>query len=217
MKNTIYNKWIIIASFSLNFIILSLFSIWTWKHPTELLDKLFPSRTINIVMLGNSLTGEADWTKQLGRIDVHNSGKGGFITLQLLDDLRGLVFVYKPKICFIEGGINDIDLGVTTEDTFNNFKLMVDSLKANNIIPILSLTLYQHNTDKSKYKIDSLNVFVKKYALENKIDFFDLNEKLSQNHSLKAEYTTDGTHLTKTAYPFWADEIEKILKKYHTN
>ena len=87
MKNTIYNKWIIIASFSLNFIILSLFSIWTWKHPTELLDKLFPSRTINIVMLGNSLTGEADWTKQLGRIDVHNSGKGGFITLQLLDDL----------------------------------------------------------------------------------------------------------------------------------
>lgn len=166
-------------------------------------------------MLGNSLTAGTDWTYQLKRIDVQNSGMRGFITKQLRGITRNYVVKYKPKICFVEGGINDVGFGCTANETFDNFKSIVDTLKANNIIPVLSLTLYQHNNDKSKNKVDSINVLVKKYAIENGIDYFDLNEKLSDKQSLKAEYTTDGTHLTKKAYPFWADEVKKILKKHN--
>jgi lysophospholipase L1-like esterase len=128
--------------------------------------------------------------------------------------VRSYVINYKPKICFIEGGINDIGYGFSTKETVENFKSIVDSLKVNNIIPVLSSTLYQHNKEKNVKKIDSINFLVKKYATENKIDYLDLNEKLSENHSLKAEYTTDGTHLTTQAYPFWSEEVKKILKKY---
>ena len=215
MKKTILKKWVIILSLTLNLFTLSLFFIYTIKHPTKILNLVFPNRTINIVMLGNSLTEGTDWTKNLNRIDVQNSGKGGFVTRQLKGIMRSYVINYKPKICFIEGGINDIGYGFSTKETFGNFKSIVDSLKTNNIKPVLSLTLYQHNNDKSKNKVDSINKLVKKYAIENKIDYFDLNEKLSENRSLKAKFTTDGTHLTRDAYPFWAEEVNKILKKYN--
>ena len=165
-------------------------------------------------MFGNSLTAGTDWTKQLNRIDVHNSGQGGFITKQLRDVTRGFVIEHNPKICFVAGGINDVGFGCTANETFENFKSIVETLKSNNIIPVLSLTVYQHDNLKSKNKIDSINILVKKYAIENSIDYFDLNEKLSENQSLKAEYTTDGTHLTKEAYKFWTDEVKKVLKKY---
>jgi lysophospholipase L1-like esterase len=215
MKKKINKKWVIIVSLSLNITGILLFFVWSYKNPTKMLDIAFPGRTINIVMFGNSLTEGSDWTSNLKRIDVHNSGKGGFVTRQLKGIVRSHVINYKPKICFIEGGINDIGNGFSTKETVENFKSIVDSLKANNIIPVLSLTVYQHNREKTKNKIDSINVLVKKYAIDNKIDYFDLNEKLSANRSLKAKYTTDGTHLTKEAYPIWTEEVNKVLEKYN--
>jgi alpha-glucosidase len=170
---------------------------------------------IIIVMFGNSITHQGNWTEVLGRNDVVNRGIPGYTTGQLIWTIKnGLQDHPNSKIWFIEGGINDISLGVPVERIFENYTVTVDSLRRNDIIPVVQSTILKNNAKSDNEKVNQLNELVKSYCLKNKVDYIDLNKLFSTNGELRKEQTTDGCHLVQSAYQPWAEEVKKILKKY---
>jgi lysophospholipase L1-like esterase len=171
--------------------------------------------TINrkIVMYGNSITNQGDWNAVLKNPDVTNWGIPGYTTGQLIWTIKNLVKL-KPVICFMEGGINDLYLGIPPERIYQNHVIALQELKKNNIIPVMqSIILTQYDFKRNKI-IRKLNIKLKKYCVKNNFDFIDLNQFLSSEKGLKPENSKDGVHITQAAYLPWGLEVTKVLKKY---
>lgn len=169
-------------------------------------------KNVNIVMLGNSITANAkNWNKWLKRKDTHNAGQGGYTTGQMLWHMDTTVISLHPKICFVMAGINDLFNNISPDVILRNQIRILTKLKANNIKPVLQLTLYTHDNPALAKRVDEINDAIKNYCEQEGIDVIDLNILLSNDKSLKKEYTTDGTHLTDAAYRIWSDELTRYL------
>lgn len=133
----------------------------TAKSPETSLEKMSepPKQGFDIMMLGNSLTYGGDWNKLLKRENVKNSGYGGFTTQHFIWLLPEAVYRHRPKICLVEGGINDIGVGVPVGRIYRNLVEIADSLRSHRIIPVYQLTFRQHHTDQND-EVDSLNRMV---------------------------------------------------------
>jgi len=167
---------------------------------------------ITIIMFGDSITKGGDWATLLGRSDVKNSGFPGFTTSHLVWLLKENVIDLKPRVCFLEGGINDIGVGIPLERTKSNYRSLIDGLKEHQIVPVVQSILYQQDNPESKVQVDSLNSYLNAYCQSKGVYYLDLNTKLSSPKGLKAKYTTDGTHINQEAYGIWASEVRNILK-----
>ena len=165
-----------------------------------------------ILMVGNSITFQGDWKKVLGREDVTNWGIPGYTTQQLSWTFKNYVLL-KPRVVFLEGGINDLTLGISPKRICLNQVKVLDSLIAHHIIPVLQSTIYQNPSPDKNRNVKMVNKLLSEYCSQHQIDYLDLNNVLSQNGYLKTELTTDGTHLKPEAYLLWATLIKSELLK----
>jgi len=165
-----------------------------------------------VVMFGNSLTAQGKWVELLGRTDVLNSGFPGLCTFHFLGLIQANVIDRHPEICFVEAGINDITVGVSQENIQKNYQNILETLKNNNVTPVVTLTFYEQNDPVSKVEVDRLNDFLIQYCKMNSIQYINLNSRISDAKGLKAEFAVDKTHLNEKGYKIWAEEIEQILK-----
>lgn len=167
---------------------------------------------ITIVMFGDSITKGGDWATLLGRSDVKNSGFPGFTTSHLVWLLKENVIDLKPHVCFLEGGINDIGVGIPLERTKSNYRSLINGLLEHQITPVVQSILYEQDNPESKVQVDSLNSYLKAYCQNKNVYYLDINGKLSSSKGLNAQYTTDGTHINQDAYEIWATEVRNLLK-----
>ena len=168
--------------------------------------------TAKILMVGNSITYQGNWKQILRRDDVINYGIPGYTTEQLSWTIKNFTKLH-PKVVFLEGGINDLTLGISPKRVYQNQVKVIDSLFAHDIVPVVQATLYQNpSADKNK-KVKKVNAMISRYCSEHQIDYLDLNSVLSTDGYLKKELTTDGTHLKQPAYDLWAELIKKELLK----
>ncbi|RMD51411.1 MAG: hypothetical protein D6830_00430 [Ignavibacteria bacterium] len=193
--------------------------------------KISKLKSAKIVMLGNSLTEGGNWSDLLGRRSVANRGITGDILEGYLHRME-YVTKLKPKVCFIEGGINDIYNWVPVKKIYQNYKKVIEILRKNKIKPVIQSTLYtarhwgkewleSHNPGtkpeevnrERNREVDKLNALLREYARKNKIIFIDLNSKMSSRGFLKNSYTWDGAHLNAKGYRIWAQEVIKVLNK----
>ena len=165
-----------------------------------------------ICMVGNSITHHGDWQKVLGRKDVTNWGIPGYTTEQISWTIKNLMPLH-PKVCFLEGGINDLTLGITSKRVYQNQIKVMDTLLAHGIIPVMQSTIYQYNSKDDNKRVKKVNKLIKKYCTKHQVDYLDLNAILSNNNELKKELTTDGTHLQPDAYILWAALVKNELEK----
>ncbi|MBI5473669.1 MAG: GDSL family lipase [Ignavibacteriae bacterium] len=181
------------------------------------LYNLYRTEQADIVMLGNSLTEWVEWNELLGRQNIVNRGIAGDITSGYLHRLD-LVYKLRPKICFIEGGINDLYAEVPVDVVFENYTQIVESLRANGIIPIIQSTLFVspkwHDAKEKNKEVAELNARLHAYATQKQMQFVDLNKRMSENNLLRDEFTYDGVHLTAAGYSVWGEEVEKVLKQH---
>ena len=173
----------------------------------------------NIVMLGNSLTSCVNWAELLNRPDVATRGIGGDITAGFIGRLNGVISV-KPKICFIEGGVNDLSKSVSRETIIKNLASIIDTLQKNDIKPVLTTVtlLAEHYKSKNPVeqnkKIKELNEQIFKLAKEKNICLIDLNQYVTNKDFLISEDAAkDGLHFTRKTYEVWKREVEKILEQ----
>lgn len=172
-----------------------------------------------VIMFGNSLTANGKWSDGTGRSDIKNSGTGGFTTSHFVWIINDKVLQYKPAICFLEGGINDIGVGIPLERTYKNYTSLVDTLLAHKITPVIQSTLYTNfpnnasQTTHHNQMVESLNTFLKDLATSRGILYLDLNKFFSENKKLKPVYSLDGVHVNAEAYKIWCEEVKRVLKE----
>ncbi len=169
-------------------------------------------------MLGNSHTFRMQWNELLEREDVANRGigsdvLGGFLTR--LSDVLEL----SPKVCFIEGGVNDIERDVPIDSSMKYLRSIVDTLRRQVIVPVVIKPIhvaacypdasgFNHRISVFNKNIDSLLKGMPEVIV------MDLNEELSPNGTLLPAFSQkDGIHLTAPAYLIWKQRILKILSE----
>jgi lysophospholipase L1-like esterase len=116
----------------------------------------------------------------------------------------------KPGLCFINGGQEDIMLGVPVERIAEDYSMILDSLQHNGIQPVVQSTLMRWEDAEGNRQADRINQLLKAICNERNIDFINLNTVLSGKNGLKPQYTTDGMHLNSKGYELWSI----ILKDY---
>lgn len=181
------------------------------------LQDLYLTSSADVVMLGNSLTYNVNWSELLNRKNVVNRGIISDITQGYLHRLD-YVYKLKPKVCFIEGGINDLNASFQVEAIFENFVEIIKELKQHNIIPVIQSTIcvakeYPKAEEKNKL-VAELNSKLSEYAKENNIDFIDIKSLVTHNNFLMNKFTYDGLHLNAGGYKLWKPLVEKVLIKY---
>lgn len=176
---------------------------------------------ITAVFIGNSITDA--WASSYPSFFTSNNyvGRGisGQTTPQFLARFREDVINLKPKVVVINGGINDIAENTgpyNHEFTIGNIKSMAELAHANGIKVVLTSVLPAANIPWNKDiaavpdKVDRLNREIKAYAQAKKFTYVDYYSSLvNTERGMKAEYTSDGVHVTAEGYRI----MEKIIKK----
>ena len=166
-----------------------------------------------VAMIGDSITHGGDWEKQLERKDVLGWGIPGYTTGQLAWTFKDVVREHPGvKIVFLNGGINDLSLGVPPERVYDNQVKAIAWWREHGVVPVIESTILQVDARDTNATIVSLNARLRTYCEANGVTFLDLNAVLAPEGHLRAELSTDGTHLKPEAYPLWAAAVRDCLK-----
>lgn len=166
----------------------------------------------DIVFLGNSITFWAEWSELLRNKHAKNRGIPGDITFGVLHRLDEVI-IGKPAKVFILIGINDVAKNIPDTVILQNYKRMIDRLKAGSPrTKIYFQTMLPTNASFNKLTahynkeahIIAINAGLKQLAEEEQITLIDTYAAfVDANGSLKKELTFDGVHLTKDGYYKW--------------
>lgn len=205
------------------------------KYDSENKELMKPDLdTSRVVFIGDSMT--ENWKNFSPDFFQSNSyvcrGIGGEVSSQILLRFRQDVVDLNPRIVVINAGINDLinrylkyNEFATMDLAMNNIRSMADIARANNIEVIMTSILPAGNIKTSTIEttdipqtIDSLNVEIKKFALENGFLYADYNTALrNESGGLNAIYAYDGFHPNKEGYVVMEGvieiEIDKLLHK----
>ncbi len=169
----------------------------------------------NLVLLGDSITeGGGDWGERLGRNDVRNAGQGGYSTGQMLWLLDEAVLSARPRRVLMMGGINDLTIGVPPERLFANVEEIVVRLQEAGIEAVLQSTFFQRDNPGTQPIIARHNERLRQLAEQKGLIYLDVNRVLSDERGLRAEFTTDNTHLTEAGYHAWATLLRDHLDRH---
>jgi lysophospholipase L1-like esterase len=175
--------------------------------------------TSAIVMLGDSHTFKAHWNELLGRGDVANRGISSDITEGYLHRLK-YVFACHPRICFVEGGVNDLDRHIPDSAIIEHLRRLIDTLKTEGVTPIVQSVFHVSpawpESNSFNARITELNLRIEVLARREKINLLDINPQIAPSGILLSRYAQqDGIHLTGDAYLFWAQEVRKEIARYN--
>ncbi|QEZ88344.1 sialate O-acetylesterase-like protein [Aliarcobacter cibarius] len=178
-----------------------------YKHKVSQFEMLKDKSDAKIVMLGDSITDEGEWSELWGKV-VQNRGISGDTTSGVLDRL----YTISPSIeeVYIMIGVNDIMRGAKAQDVYLNYEKIVQFFQKKGIKVNIQSTLYIGESRKKDFnvEVEKLNEKLKLFAKQNNIRFIDLNQILSSNKVLKADFTKDDLHLNGDAYKLWIAEIK---------
>ena len=171
----------------------------------------------DFIFLGNSITAGTDWAKLLRLPQAKNRGISGDITFGVLERLQEVID-RKPAKVFILIGINDISRNIPDELILNNYKKMVNRIRAGSKKTMIYFyTLLPVNSSFEKFKnhygkdehILYLNDEIRKFKAK-KVEVIDLYFAfLDKDNRLRAELTKDGLHLIPAGYQLWKTLLEK--------
>ncbi|HTR30909.1 MAG TPA: GDSL-type esterase/lipase family protein [Puia sp.] len=173
-------------------------------------------RPVNVILLGTSHVYKAHWDELLNRSDIGNRGIGSDITAGYLHRLQ-YVLNSHPRICFIEGGGNDIALHIPIDTIVANMGKLLDTLRYAHIVPVLQAEFYvgadYPASDFINGRLQTLNQQMSRLAASRHVEYLDLNPIVAPDGVLLPWYCQpDNIHLNAHAYLRWKDEIEKVLR-----
>jgi lysophospholipase L1-like esterase len=206
-------KWIFWISVLTNFVLLTFFSFYLTRNKEKLTQKfILATGDCDIVMFGDSHTGNANWNSLLRGQKVVTLGYNGFTSDQLKSMMMTDVLPLKTRYCFIQGGGADIRTHCFEKNVLiNNIREMIDSLQMCGITPVLQTLFYRKNSLEYNLQVDSINSMLMLFSEKENVDFLNINDHLINENGLKAEYTIEGIHLNEEGYKVWAKVINEFL------
>jgi len=168
-------------------------------------------KSIEIIMLGDSITGRGDWKVLLENEHILNLGVDGDTTSGILNRTNKILEL-DPNQVFLMAGVNDLCLSIPLEEIFENYKNVLVKLQNKNIKTIVQLTLLTQMPAVNK-KIEVFNEMIEEYCHKNDIEYLDLNDAFKNDDNLlREDLTTDGLHLGQKAYKAWAYKLNQYIK-----
>ena len=226
IEKKVYPKFLIfVLTFSLLLMIsFCTYHFLTFNHDKE--RKVFITKKLdnNYLFLGDSITEQYTLSDYYKDMPVVNSGVGGNITKDILDDMTNRVYIYNPSKVFILIGTNDIDRKKTDDQIINNFEKIIKNIKKNRpSCEIYIESIYPVNGEDNKKidqnmigirsndRIKEINDKLKILASKLNVTYIDLySDLIDKNGNLKLEYTKEGLHISDKGYK----KITNILMKY---
>ena len=173
-----------------------------------------------IAMLGNSITERCDWTRYIDSPRIVNFGIGSDITKGFLNRID-LVLSVRPKMCFIEGGVNDIDRNIPVDTTVLNIEKIIGVLKTNDITPVITSVTFlgekYAGAEVFNHKIYCLNQKLIELSKSSDIFYLDLNSSLSIKGFLNPKYTTDEIHYNEKGNIIYARLVKQVISSLMSN
>ncbi len=167
------------------------------------------------VMLGNSHIQRVHWNELMNRCDIANRGIGGDVMEGMCHRLETVIGC-QPDVVFVEGGINDIELGVEYDKYITQLTHLLDTLKSNSIKPVVFSVMYVAEGYPGAMlmndKVARFNRGIDSLANNKHIDVVNLNNYFSEHGFLMKKFVQgDKIHLNKDAYKIWADKLKRYL------
>ncbi len=153
--------------------------------------------------VGDSLTEHGDWQELLPGETVLNLGVGGNTTQDLLDRLDEVVAAQPGRIV-LEIGTNDFAWRLPVEKVVENIEAILTSLRDR--LPGARVLVQSILPRQPEYAhiVRGVNEQLARFAPTVSCRYLDLWPVLADEEGgLKAEYTSDGLHLTDAGYAAW--------------
>lgn len=176
--------------------------------------------SLSIVMLGNSITHESEWSELFKNANVLNRGISGDTSDGVLKRIQHITKGRPAKI-FLMIGINDIQQGVSQDSIINNIESIIDSIIAvspttriylQSILPVNTNFKVYKGLEGRENTVIEVNKRIEKIAQEKGFPFINLfNEFADENNDLSPEWTNDGLHLLGRAYIKWRDILAPYI------
>lgn len=137
-----------------------------------------------------------------GRMQLmHNAGIGGEDTGQMLARISTDVVAYKPDMCIVMGGTNDLVARAwPATTTMSNLKSIFSALQAAGITPVACTIPPRNSITAAQYaEYQKLNLFLKLYCATNRLhllDFHGLLVNATTGAWAVSGNTADGVHPT---------------------
>ena len=221
------NVWIIISAI-LTILLITIVIFLIHHFNTAQHDIIVKENKIlddNYVFVGDSITELYKLDDYYEDFKVVNSGKSGYKTTDILDNIDTMVYDYNPTKIFLLIGINDfLDKDVNPDEVYENITKIIENIQKNrkyakiyveSIYPTChhddeKVNLSETNKRPNK-EIKKINKNLENYCKDNNITFIDIYSKLiDEEGELNLDYTVDGLHLSKEGY----DIVSKTLMPY---
>ena len=169
----------------------------------------------DIAFLGDSITYLSDFSQAFPDKTICNLGIAGDTIQKILDRVSMVKNVHADQI-FLLCGINSLNNN-SLEKSIAEYEILVSVLLSQNsgdlhLISVLPISQAQSKAiSVSTETITSFNQSIRELASSKGIAYIDLYSLLEQNGFIKPEYTTDGIHLTDSAYAVWRDTIRPYI------
>lgn len=187
-------------------------------------DKLFealPKDSNTIVFLGNSLTQYFELAEMLKNPSVRNRGIHGDMSEGVLNRLSPVI-ASQPQKIFIEIGINDLERKLSNEQLLQNYRQLIDTLKAacprakiyvQSLLPVAdsSQQLASYCSPEMNKRIVNVNRDLRLLASEKQCAYIDVHPHMLKGRALNPQFSVDGVHLSGEGYIQWANVLKPFV------
>jgi hypothetical protein len=164
-----------------------------------------------IVMLGDSITEQADWAALLPTWPIANRGYAGHTTAQLLEEVDD-VASHRPRSVVILTGTNDIRDELPASWTVDRLGELIVRLRGGAPDTVVVLQTVLPRAD-ARGPVRAVNEAIRRLASERGVELLDLYGAFDDGTgALRAAETTDGIHLTAAGYERWAVALDEMLR-----
>lgn len=168
----------------------------------------------NFVFLGDSITDWYPIDELYENIPIVNSGKAGYKTEDILEELDELVYQYNPTKVVILIGTNDLNSDTSEDELTNNIEKIITEIKKNRKqAEIYVQSIYPiNNTDADKINektvgkrtnesIQRVNKQIKSICKEQDVTYINMYDELvDEAGNVSLQYTQDGLHISDLGY-----------------
>lgn len=186
-----------------------------YKHRLSIFNSL-PDTHNRIIMVGNSLNNNALWSELLPFTDVLNRGISGDVAEGVYNRLDDII-AEQPNKIYLMIGINDfinnpdkkaIDVWTTYEKIIKKIQEEIPqtTIYAQSVLPLSADKSEQYGGVNSK--VIELNKLIEAGKDKYGYIYLDIAKELQDaDGNLAESHTTDGVHLSATAYFIWAKQL----------
>lgn len=171
----------------------------------------FGNQTYDVVFIGDSIIDYANWDDVFPEVKIANRGIKSDTSSGVLKRLHSIK-TSNADVAFLMIGTNDVIQKVEIKTVVSNVQKIVEELSPVMELHIQSILLTQ-KSDRNP-AIVKLNQNLEELAINNGLEYIDLNGVLAPNGSLSDDYTSDGIHLNGFAYRLWAQHIESYILQW---